>query len=80
MALASTAAVVHGVLEVTIASGGSELALVAAQDEIAHPSRTVRQALAEFLGSAGLVTVVMIRVPLVVHEGNALPGRRTFPT
>jgi pyridoxine kinase len=40
IALASTAAVVHGVLEVTIASGGSELALVEAQDEIVHPSRT----------------------------------------
>jgi pyridoxine kinase len=39
-ALTGTAAVVHGVLEATIASGGSELALVAAQDEIAHPSRT----------------------------------------
>jgi pyridoxine kinase len=39
-ALAGTAAVVHGVLEATIASGGSELALVAAQDEIAHPSRS----------------------------------------
>jgi pyridoxine kinase len=39
-ALTRTAAVVHGVLEATIASGGSELALVAAQDEIVHPSRT----------------------------------------
>jgi pyridoxine kinase len=42
IALASTAAVVHGVLEVTIASGGSELALVAAQEEIAHPTLTFK--------------------------------------
>jgi pyridoxine kinase len=39
-AVARTAAVVHGVLAVTVASGESELQLVAAQDEIAHPSRT----------------------------------------
>jgi pyridoxine kinase len=39
-AMARTAAVVHGVLEVTVASGQPELQLVAAQDEIAHPSRT----------------------------------------
>jgi pyridoxine kinase len=38
--VASTAAVVHGVLEVTVASGEAELQLVAGQDEIAHPSRT----------------------------------------
>ncbi len=41
-AVAGTAAVVHGVLEVTVASGESELQLVAAQDEIAAPSRTFR--------------------------------------
>ena len=39
-AVAHTAAVVHGVLEVTVASGQAELQLVAAQDEIAVPSRT----------------------------------------
>jgi pyridoxine kinase len=39
-AVAHTAAVVHAVLDVTVASGQSELQLVAAQDEIAHPSRT----------------------------------------
>jgi pyridoxine kinase len=39
-AVARTAAVVHGVLEVTVRSGESELQLVAAQDEIARPSRT----------------------------------------
>jgi len=38
--VARTAAVVHGVLTVTVASGESELQLVAGQDEIAHPSRT----------------------------------------
>jgi len=38
--VAHTAAVVHGVLDVTVASGQAELQLVAAQDEIAHPSRT----------------------------------------
>jgi pyridoxine kinase len=31
---------VHGVLDVTVRSGESELQLVAAQDEIAHPTRT----------------------------------------
>ena len=39
-AMARTAAVVYGVLDVTVASGQSELQLVAAQDEIAHPTRT----------------------------------------
>jgi pyridoxine kinase len=39
-AVAGTAAVVHGVLEVTVASGEAELQLVAAQDEIAAPTRT----------------------------------------
>ena len=37
--VARTAAVVHGVLDVTVASGQSELQLVAAQDEIAAPTR-----------------------------------------
>ena len=37
--VAHTAAVVHGVLDVTVASGQAELQLVAAQDEIAAPSR-----------------------------------------
>ena len=36
--VAHTAAVVHGVLDVTVASGQAELQLVAAQDEIAAPS------------------------------------------
>jgi pyridoxine kinase len=39
-ALATTAAVIFGVLDTTIASGREELALVAAQDELVHPSRT----------------------------------------
>lgn len=39
-AVAHTAGVVHGVLVGTVASGESELQLVAAQDEIAHPTRT----------------------------------------
>jgi pyridoxine kinase len=38
--VAHTAAVVHGVLDVTVASGQSELQLVAAQDEIATPTNT----------------------------------------
>jgi len=38
-AVARTAAVVHGVLSVTVASGESELQLVAAQDEIAAPTQ-----------------------------------------
>jgi pyridoxine kinase len=38
-ALASTAAAVFGVLQVTVDSGRSELALVQAQDELVHPSR-----------------------------------------
>jgi pyridoxine kinase len=37
-ALGETAAVVHGVLRVTVSSGEEELQLVAAQDEIATPS------------------------------------------
>ena len=37
-ALAHTAAVIYGVLEVTVASGGTELALIAAQEELVHPS------------------------------------------
>ena len=40
--VAHTAAVVHGVLDVTVRSGQAELQLVAAQDEIAAPSRTFR--------------------------------------
>ena len=39
--VAHTAAVVHGVLDITVQSGQAELQLVAAQDEIAAPSRTV---------------------------------------
>ena len=39
-ALAHTAAVIYGLLEVTAASGGTELALIAAQDELVHPSHT----------------------------------------
>jgi pyridoxine kinase len=38
--VAHTAAVVHGVLDVTVASGQSELQLVAAQDGIATPTNT----------------------------------------
>jgi pyridoxine kinase len=36
--LAHTSAVVYGVLEVTVASGRTELALIAAQEELVHPS------------------------------------------
>jgi len=39
-ALAHTAAVIYGLLVVTANSGGSELALIAAQDEFVHPSNT----------------------------------------
>ncbi len=39
-ALAHTAAVVYGLLRTTVESGRSELALVEAQDELVHPSRT----------------------------------------
>ena len=39
-ALATTAAVIFGVLDTTIALGREELALVAAQDEFVHPSHT----------------------------------------
>ena len=39
-ALAHTAAVIYGLLLVTAASGGTELALIAAQDELVHPSHT----------------------------------------
>jgi pyridoxine kinase len=39
-ALAHTAAVIYGLLLITAASGGTELALIAAQDELVHPSRT----------------------------------------
>jgi pyridoxine kinase len=39
-ALAHTAAVIYGLLEVTADSGGTELALIAAQDELVRPSRT----------------------------------------
>jgi pyridoxine kinase len=38
--LAHTAAVIYGLLLVTAASGGTELALIAAQDELVHPSQT----------------------------------------
>jgi pyridoxine kinase len=39
-ALAHTAAVIYGLLMVTAASGGTELALIAAQAELVHPSHT----------------------------------------
>jgi pyridoxine kinase len=39
-ALAHTAAVIFGLLLVTAASGGTELALIAAQEELVHPSHT----------------------------------------
>lgn len=39
-ALATTAEVVYGVLRVTVDSGQSELQLVAAQEEMVHPSRS----------------------------------------
>ena len=40
-ALAATIAAIYGVIEATIHSGGGELALVAAQDELVSPSRPV---------------------------------------
>ncbi|HVH76588.1 MAG TPA: pyridoxal kinase PdxY [Stellaceae bacterium] len=40
-ALAATAAAIYGVIEATVAAGGGELALVAAQSELAQPSRAV---------------------------------------
>jgi pyridoxine kinase len=40
-ALAATTAAIYGVIERTIRSGGGELALVAAQDELVSPSRSV---------------------------------------
>ena len=40
VAIAETASVVHGVLRTTVESGASELQLVKAQDEIAHPTHT----------------------------------------
>ena len=40
-ALAATAAAIYGVIEATLAAGGGELALVAAQSELVEPSRTV---------------------------------------
>jgi pyridoxine kinase len=39
-ALAHTAAVIYGLLAVTAASGGTELALITAQDELVRPSHT----------------------------------------
>jgi pyridoxine kinase len=39
-ALAHTAAVIYGLLEVTAASGRAELALITAQEELIHPSYT----------------------------------------
>lgn len=39
-ALAHTAAVIYGLLEVTAASGRAELALITAQEELIHPSHT----------------------------------------
>jgi pyridoxine kinase len=41
-ALAHTAAVIYGLLEVTAALGRTELALVAAQDELVRPSHTFK--------------------------------------
>jgi len=40
-ALANTIAAIYGVIEATMRSGGGELALVAAQDELVSPSRAV---------------------------------------
>jgi len=40
-ALAATIAAIYGVIEATMRSGGGELALVAAQDELVSPTRTV---------------------------------------
>ena len=40
-ALAATIAAIYGVIEETMRSGGGELALVAAQEELVSPSRTV---------------------------------------
>jgi pyridoxine kinase len=40
-ALAATIAAIYGVIEATMRSGGSELALVAAQDELVSPSRSI---------------------------------------
>ena len=40
-ALATTIAAIYGVIEATMRSGGGELALVAAQDELVSPSRPV---------------------------------------
>jgi pyridoxine kinase len=40
-ALAATIAAIYGVIEATIRSGGSELALVAAQEELVSPTRAV---------------------------------------
>jgi pyridoxine kinase len=40
-ALGATIAAIYGVIEATIRSGGGELALVAAQEELVSPSRTV---------------------------------------
>ena len=40
-ALALTVAAVWGVVEATLAAGGGELALIAAQDELVRPSRTL---------------------------------------
>jgi pyridoxine kinase len=37
-ALARTASMIYGLLEVTVASGRAELALIAAQEELVHPS------------------------------------------
>jgi pyridoxine kinase len=39
-ALAHTAAVIYGLLEVTVASGRAELDLIAAQEELLHPSHS----------------------------------------
>ena len=40
-ALANTIAAIYGVIEATMRSGGGELALIAAQDELVSPSRAV---------------------------------------
>ena len=40
-ALAATIAAIYGVIEATMCSGGGELALIAAQDELVAPTRPV---------------------------------------
>jgi pyridoxine kinase len=40
-ALAATIAAIYGVIEATMRSGGGELALVAAQEELVSPTRKI---------------------------------------